>query len=61
MASTVALPISEYQYSLFRKTVRLLPGLFLLVAVGWAGKFVEQSITRETPAATGKEIRSSST
>jgi uncharacterized integral membrane protein (TIGR00698 family) len=30
----------------FRRAAQLLPGLFLLVAVGWAGKFLEQSIAR---------------
>jgi uncharacterized membrane protein YadS len=46
MASSIALPASEYQDNLFKRAVRLLPGLFLLLAVGWAGKFVEQSIAR---------------
>jgi uncharacterized integral membrane protein (TIGR00698 family) len=45
MASTVAIQ-APYSDNLLRKFVRLLPGLFLLTAVGWAGKFVEQSITR---------------
>ena len=46
MASSVAIPASGFQDNLFKRAVRLLPGLFLLVAVGWAGKFVEQSIAR---------------
>src|ERR1700684_2285128 len=45
MATTVALP-APYSDNLLRRVVRLLPGLFLLTAVGWAGKFVEQSIAR---------------
>jgi uncharacterized integral membrane protein (TIGR00698 family) len=45
MASSVALP-APYQDNLFKRAFRLLPGLFLLVAVGYAGKFVEQSIAR---------------
>jgi uncharacterized integral membrane protein (TIGR00698 family) len=46
MADSIALPISELQDNLFKRAVRLLPGLLLLAAVGWAGKFVEQSIAR---------------
>src|SRR6202167_3331047 len=45
MAGTLALP-APYADNLLRRVVRLLPGLFLLAAVGWAGKFVEQSIAR---------------
>src|ERR1700683_84462 len=45
MASIVAIQ-APYSDNLLRKFVRLLPGLFLLTAVGWAGKFVEQAITR---------------
>ncbi len=45
MAGTIALP-SAYSDNLLRRFARLLPGLFLLTAVGWAGKFVEQSIAR---------------
>src|ERR1700684_2290905 len=45
MASTIAIP-APYSDNLLRRVVRLLPGLFLLTAVGWAGKFVEQSIAR---------------
>jgi uncharacterized integral membrane protein (TIGR00698 family) len=43
--STIALPAS-YSNNLLARFVRLLPGLLLLAAVGWAGKFVEQSIAR---------------
>jgi uncharacterized integral membrane protein (TIGR00698 family) len=43
--STVALPASQSN-NLLARFVRLLPGLLLLAAVGWAGKFVEQSIAR---------------
>ncbi len=46
MASSIALPASQDQDHLFKRAARLLPGLFLLVAVGWAGKFVEQYIAR---------------
>jgi uncharacterized integral membrane protein (TIGR00698 family) len=45
MASSVAVAQS-YPDNLFRRIVRLIPGLFLLVAVGYAGKFIEQSIAR---------------
>src|ERR1700691_2153660 len=45
MAGTLALP-APYADNLLRRVVRLLPGLFLLAAVGWAGKFVYQSIAR---------------
>jgi len=45
MATSIAIstPRSE---NLLKRTVRLIPGLFLLIAVGYAGKFVEQSIAR---------------
>jgi uncharacterized integral membrane protein (TIGR00698 family) len=46
MASTIALPASRFDDSLFRRAARLLPGLLLLAAVGFAGKVVEQSIAR---------------
>jgi uncharacterized integral membrane protein (TIGR00698 family) len=46
MASTIALPASRFDDSIFRRVARLLPGLFLLAAVGFAGKVVEQSIAR---------------
>jgi uncharacterized integral membrane protein (TIGR00698 family) len=46
MASSIALPASEYQDNLFKRTFRLLPGLLLLAGVGWAGKLIEQSIAR---------------
>lgn len=45
MADAIALPAS-YPDNLFKRVMRLLPGLFLLVSVGYAGKFVEQSIAR---------------
>ena len=45
MATSVALP-APYSDNLLRRAARLVPGLFLLVAVGYAGKFVEQSIAR---------------
>ena len=44
MASSLAIPASEYQGNIFKRTLQLLPGLFLLFAVGWTGKFLEQSI-----------------
>jgi uncharacterized integral membrane protein (TIGR00698 family) len=43
MASTVAVSPS-YPVGLLRRSLGLLPGLFLLAAVGYAGKFVERSI-----------------
>jgi uncharacterized integral membrane protein (TIGR00698 family) len=46
MASTIALPASRFDDSIFRRVARLLPGLLLLAAVGFAGKVVEQSIAR---------------
>ncbi len=46
MASSVALPVPASHDNLFRRAAGLLPGLFLLFAVGWAGKFMEQSIAR---------------
>jgi uncharacterized integral membrane protein (TIGR00698 family) len=46
MASSIALPASEYQDNLFKRAARLLPGLLLLAGVGWAGKLIEQSIAR---------------
>src|ERR1700682_893288 len=45
MAASVAIP-APYSDNLFRRVARLIPGLFLLIAVGYAGKFVEQSIAR---------------
>lgn len=44
MASSVAIPVPEHQGNLFKRTAHLLPGIALLVVIGWAGKFVEQSI-----------------
>jgi uncharacterized integral membrane protein (TIGR00698 family) len=46
MASSIALPASEFQDNLFKRAARLLPGLMLLAAVGWAGKLIEQAIAR---------------
>ncbi len=46
MASSIALPASEYQTNFFKRVAQLIPGLLLLAVVGWAGKFVEQSIAR---------------
>ena len=46
MASSIALPATDYRDNLFKRAYRLLPGLLLLAAVGWAGKVIEQSIAR---------------
>jgi uncharacterized integral membrane protein (TIGR00698 family) len=46
MASSIAIPASRFDDSLFRRAARLLPGLLLLAAVGWSGKLIEQSIAR---------------
>jgi len=43
MASSIAVS-QAYPDSIFRRALRILPGLALLVAVGYAGKFVERSI-----------------
>ena len=43
MASSIAVS-QPYADSLFRRALRILPGLLLLVAVGYAGKLVERSI-----------------
>ena len=43
MASSIAVS-QPYSDSLFRRALRILPGLLLLVAVGYAGKLVERSI-----------------
>ena len=45
MATTVALP-APYSDNVLKRVGRLLPGLLLLFAVGYAGKVVEQSIAR---------------
>jgi len=45
MATSLAVEATA-KPGLFRRAAQLLPGLFLLVAVGWAGKFLEQSIAR---------------
>jgi uncharacterized integral membrane protein (TIGR00698 family) len=44
MAGSIALA-QPYQESIFKRGLRLLPGLGLLVAVGYAGKVIERSIT----------------
>jgi len=46
MASPLAISASVYQGNVFKRALQLLPGLFLLFAVGWTGKFLEQSIGR---------------
>ncbi len=46
MASSIALPAAEYQTNFLKRAAQLLPGLLLLAVVGWAGKFIEQSIAR---------------
>jgi uncharacterized integral membrane protein (TIGR00698 family) len=43
MASSIAIPQSQ-PLGLFKRIAQLLPGLLLLAAVGYAGKFVEHSI-----------------
>src|SRR5437868_14385763 len=45
MATSVALPAASTD-TLFRRVTSLLPGLVLLIVIGYAGKFLEQSITR---------------
>jgi uncharacterized integral membrane protein (TIGR00698 family) len=45
MASSVALPSQAGSAALPKRLLSLIPGLLLLVAVGYAGKFIEQSIT----------------
>jgi uncharacterized integral membrane protein (TIGR00698 family) len=45
MATTIALPAVRSD-NLFRRAIRLVPGLLLLIAVGYAGKIIEQSIAR---------------
>jgi hypothetical protein len=44
MAGSVALA-QPYQESSFKRGLRLLPGLGLLLAVGYTGKLIERSIT----------------
>src|SRR6202167_5120915 len=44
MASSIALPAADAHDNLFRRTVGLLPGLILLVAVGLGGKYIEHAI-----------------
>jgi hypothetical protein len=43
MAGSIALA-QPWQESIFKRGLRLLPGLGLLVAVGYAGKVIERSI-----------------
>lgn len=43
MADSIVLP-QPYPESAFRRALRLIPGIALLAAVGYAGKFIEQSI-----------------
>src|SRR5246500_334060 len=45
MATTIALPQSQ-PLSIFKRAGQLIPGLLLLVAVGYAGKFIERSIAQ---------------
>src|SRR6202167_2367256 len=44
MASSIALPAADAHDNLFRRTVGLLHGLILLVAVGLGGKYIEHAI-----------------
>ena len=45
MATSIALPQSQ-PLSTFKRIGQLIPGLLLLVAVGYAGKFIERSIAQ---------------
>ena len=45
MATSIALPQSQ-PLSTFKRAGQLIPGLLLLVAVGYAGKFIERSIAQ---------------
>ncbi len=49
MATTVAIPPTKAA-SVGKQAVSLIPGLLLLAVVGYAGKFIEQSIARYTKA-----------
>lgn len=49
MASSIALPKTQAA-SLPHRFFRLIPGILLLLAVGYAGKFIEQSIARYAKA-----------
>jgi uncharacterized integral membrane protein (TIGR00698 family) len=44
MASSIALPAAHAHDNIFKRAVRLLPGLILLTLVGLGGKFIEHSI-----------------
>lgn len=48
-SSANSIPVSKPS-GLLRRIVELIPGLLLLTAVGFAGKFIEQSIARYTKA-----------
>ncbi|AXC11841.1 hypothetical protein ACPOL_2521 [Acidisarcina polymorpha] len=48
--ATTAIPTSTPPLSIGRQIVSLIPGLLLLAAVGYAGKFIEQSIGHYTKA-----------
>src|SRR5579863_3512370 len=45
MATTIALPQSQ-PLSIFKRAGQLIPGVLLLVAVGYAGKIIERSIAQ---------------
>ena len=49
MATTVAIPPTKAA-GIGKQVVSLIPGLLLLAAVGYAGKFIEQSIAAYTKA-----------
>jgi len=48
MASAVTQASSASPTGLARRVVDLIPGLLLLAAVGYAGKFIEQSVAAYT-------------
>jgi uncharacterized integral membrane protein (TIGR00698 family) len=50
MATAATAPASATSAGLVRRVVELIPGLLLLAAVGYAGKFIEQSIAAYTKA-----------
>ena len=45
MATSIALTQSQ-PLGIFKRISQLIPGLLLLVAVGYAGKFIERSIAQ---------------
>ena len=49
MATTVAIPPAK-AVGIGARIVSIIPGLLLLAAVGYAGKFIEQSIAHYTKA-----------